>query len=71
MKTTTTHEQILLTLYNETNEVDTSEFMLQLLINAELYEEYYNFKEIKNKLDDCMLAPKANVVKKILDYASY
>lgn len=71
MKTTTTHEQLLHVLYNETDNLEKQTFDFQLLVDADLYDEYYTFKYIANELDAFMLQPKPVTIDKILAYAAY
>lgn len=71
MNKITTHNQILRFVYNETSVDESSTLHTQMMIDGNLYEEFYYTKAIKRNLDGCELSPRIITQNKILAYAQY
>lgn len=69
MNNNTTHEILIKNLYNECSNAEKKELKLQLLLDAELYNENFELKIIKKHLNKVRMNPSLKTQKNILAYA--
>ncbi len=67
---TTTPNEVILNVYNETSEKSQRSFHTECILNALLSEERDEFEDIKQALDQLSFQPRQKRIENILNYSA-
>lgn len=67
---TTTPNEVILNVYNETSEKSQRIFQTECILNSLLSEERNEFEDIKQSLDELSFQPRQKSIENILNYSS-
>ncbi len=66
---TTTPNEVILNVYNETSEKSQRNFQTECILNSGLSEERDEFEDIKQMLDELSFQPRQKSIDTILNYS--